>query len=172
MDDTGIDELCRRIYQNHRQALGLIVERVGTPSAQLIGMFEDLLLGQPDRWLGFHKTAREVHLGPTGRLAQFPPIGTRKNVDPRVWLRYGFRCDEGECTIWCHGFPTTDPGRWRHALARLTAHADEFGLPKPKKGITDEWTSVRWEWVAKWPEDDEPDRAAHVAAASAKLDAL
>ncbi|HEX8916842.1 MAG TPA: hypothetical protein VF796_31115 [Humisphaera sp.] len=54
------------------------------------------------------------------------------------------------------------------ALARLTERAEEFGLSKPRKGITDDWTALGSEEVAKWPEDEE----ALLATAAEKLDAL
>jgi hypothetical protein len=172
MDDPNIDELCHRIYRNHRQALELIFSRAGAPSARIIGVLEDLLLRQSDRWLVVHKTSKEVHFVPKNWFELFPPIGRKKDADARAWLRCGFWTDEGECTLWVYGYPTTDPALRRRALTRLTERQDEFGFEKPKRGITDEWTFLSSDRVAKWPEDEEPNKDALLAAATEKLDAF
>jgi len=43
MDDPRIDELCNRIYSNHRQALQLIYDRIGPVEGGLLEDIEQLL---------------------------------------------------------------------------------------------------------------------------------
>jgi len=170
MDDPKIDDLCQQIYRNHRQALDLIYERVGAPGAKLVGELEDLLNQRSDRWLVCHRTSKEVHFVPRAWLDVLPPIGRRQNVDPKLWIRLGFWCGEDKCLIWCWGYPTTDPVTRRAALERLTRDFDEFHLRAPKKGITDTWTSLGSETVFSWQDEEEPDKAALITAASKKLE--
>ncbi|MDB5354078.1 MAG: hypothetical protein JWN24_531 [Phycisphaerales bacterium] len=171
MDDAKIDELCQRIYRNHRQALNLIFERVGTPTARLVADLEDLVKSQADRWEICHRTDKEVSFVPRPWLEIFPAIGT-KGADPRMWVRAGFWCGRNRSTIWCYGYPTTDAPLRRMVLERLTKDPGEFGLKNKRKEITSAWTSLSSEAFVSWPEEEEPDKEAVLAAAAKALDEL
>jgi PD-(D/E)XK nuclease superfamily len=49
MDNPEIDKLCQRIYKNHRVALDLIFERVGSPTTSVMAEVANLLQ-EDDRW--------------------------------------------------------------------------------------------------------------------------
>jgi hypothetical protein len=50
MDDPRIAELCQRIHKNHRQALDLIYEHAGSPTAGLVGRIGRVVVQHPGRW--------------------------------------------------------------------------------------------------------------------------
>src|SRR5690606_9986789 len=50
MNDARIDELCQRIYTNHRQALELIWERTGAAGSGVPAKIASIIRERPDRW--------------------------------------------------------------------------------------------------------------------------
>jgi hypothetical protein len=171
MDNPKIDELCQRLYRNHRQALNLIFERVGTPTARLVADLEDLVRSQPDRWEVCNRTDKEVSFVPKTWLDIFPAIGTR-GPDARTWIRAGFWCGRSRATIWCYGYPTSNIPLRKTILERLTKDPNEFGLKIKKKRIGVRFTSLSSETFISWPEEEEPQRDAILAAAAKALDAM
>ena len=49
MNDQQLEELCKRIYKNHRQALDLIWERVGSPTSGVLAEVA-AVLEEDHRW--------------------------------------------------------------------------------------------------------------------------
>lgn len=64
MNDDVIDQLCRRIYKNHRHALQLIWDRVGSPA---VGPIEEVksILETDSRWQVLHRSTSYVDMMPT-----------------------------------------------------------------------------------------------------------
>ena len=71
MNDEQLDELCRRIYKNHRQALDLIWERVGSPQSGALAEVVEALEEDP-RWHVLYKSSGYVDFVPKSWLDWLP----------------------------------------------------------------------------------------------------
>jgi hypothetical protein len=171
MNDEKIDALCQRIYRNHRQALTLIFERVGSPVAGLVGQTEELLRSQGNRWHVFNKRSKAVDFVPKPWLNLLPPIGRRKGFDPHLWLVMTVDAGGNRCRLITSVWPTTDPKLRRKVIERLTVDRKEFGFKHARGDFRDEWTFFGEE-ICRWPEDDEPDSQAVLSEVAKKLDEL
>lgn len=87
MDDPVIDDLCRKIYQNHRQAITLISERFGNPRAEIVSSFIDTLRDDEVKWI-IESHPNNVLFLPHSWQDWLPAIGEYlpKGRDPRLWL--------------------------------------------------------------------------------------
>src|SRR5690606_34973241 len=121
MDDPKLDELCQRIYRNHRQALELIYERAGSPAAGVLGEIEDTISNHPGDWHVFNKTTQRVEFVPRAWLDAFPRVGARKTFDPRLWIALRFIVRKKGCAFVRIVCPTTDAQLRAETIARLTA---------------------------------------------------
>jgi hypothetical protein len=63
MPDKEIDDLCAKIYKNHRQALDLIYERLGSPATGALGEIESTLKDD-DRWHVFYRESGYIDFVP------------------------------------------------------------------------------------------------------------
>ncbi len=96
MNDPQIDELCQTIYKNHRQAIDLIMERIGSPRAQLVGVAADVIRGDANwRYLG--RTQRLVRTWPAEWEGVMPQLGTSKNLPPEQWMFLQVYLGEKRC---------------------------------------------------------------------------
>lgn len=165
MNDTNIEELCRRIYSNHRRAIDLIVENAGTSTHEVLDPVRDALTKQ-NRWR-FRTSGRNV--------LQFVPIewiGSLSDADGRPTA--SSPCDLFvEIESW-GGDPSNMSARLvvgpgRDPDKRLTV-IDRFRTANPKlkmqrKKASPTWTRLGSKTLMKWPRDEELDheRAVRVA---------
>jgi hypothetical protein len=173
MNDPAIDELCQRIYTNHRQALDLIWERVGATGSGLPAKIAALINDQADRWTVLTTTSRDVVLAPKAWREVLPSVGERKMFDPTLWLVCRFGVREDHCHFAFQAWPTSDPELRRRAIERLVQTPREFGLKlffKSSAVAGQKWTRMCREDVAKWPEDEEPDSEKVVEQVAQKLE--
>lgn len=159
MENEDIDKLCRRIYSNHRRALDLIWERVGTPASGLIASIEKWLLERPDQWLRITTKQSEVEFIPTAWAKMLPPIGKRKTFEPEHWVTVRLRAGSTRLRLFVIVCPTTDGLIRKKVIERLLIDKSEFGFSTffKKKELTDDWTRVMSEEVCTLPEDEELD---------------
>ena len=172
MDDPRLDELCQRIYRNHRQALELIYERAGTPAAGVLGEIESAIANHPAGWHVFNKTSKRVEFVPRSWLELLPQIGVRPKFDPRLWIMLRFSVDKKRCAFACIVCPTSAPELREETIARLAGNQDEFGFRLLLKKPGAKWTRLGVEPVATWKEDDAPDLERIVNGVKKKLDEL
>ena len=85
MDSPEIDDLCRRIYKNHRQALQLIHERVGSPASGIVAEIEAVFEADP-RWHMFQRTSSSIDFVPRDWLDWLPDWGLDYKAQPKSWL--------------------------------------------------------------------------------------
>ncbi len=85
MNDEKIDELCQRIYKNHRQALDLIWERVGSPASGVLAEATKVVR-EDARWHVFYQTGKNMAFVPKAWLEWLPPLGLDQKDDPRSWI--------------------------------------------------------------------------------------
>lgn len=171
MDDPKIDELCQRIYRNHRQAMQLIYERVGAPSAGLVAEIA-AIIDKDERYHFEHRTSKYVTFVPKSWIAMLPPIGARPNFDKRLWVTLRFEYLKKGCGFAAIVRPTLDDATRQAVINRLTESKSEFGFHLFKKKATGKWTRLGREWIAKWTEDEEPDSEQVMIGVKKKLDEL
>lgn len=159
MENEDIDKLCRQIYSNHRRALDLIWERVGTPASGLVGRIEEWLVGRPDQWMHITTKQKEVEFIPVTWAKMLPPVGKRKTFEPEHWLTVRVRAGSARLRLFVVVCPTTDRAIRKKALERLLKEKSEFGFSTffKKKELTEDWTRVLSEDICALPEDEEPD---------------
>ena len=84
MDDPQIDDLCRRIFKTHRQAIQLIYERVGRP-AQSIATEVEAVVRSDGRVRVFCRSGKKVDLVPADWMKWLPDGGVDEEM-PKRWL--------------------------------------------------------------------------------------
>ena len=85
MEDERIQELCNRIYRNHRQALDVIFEKVQIGGGAVLGKAGDFLRSQADRWHVFNTTSKRIDFVRTDWVDLLPPVGVKTSA-PSLWL--------------------------------------------------------------------------------------
>jgi hypothetical protein len=155
MDDPKIDELCQMIYKNHRHALQLIFDRVGSPAAGVISHIESLIL-EDDRWELLNATGRELVIVPTSWSEFLPPIARRKRFAATTWIVIRIEVRRRAAFVGVLVWPTTEPELRRAVIERLTKKSEEFGLTRGREKLTDEWTRLGRRRIATWDEDEGP----------------
>ncbi len=157
MENKDLDTLCRQIYSNHRRALDLIWERVGTPASGLVGRIEKWIADHPDQWLHITSKQKEVEFIPTGWAKMLPPVGKRKTFEPEHWMTVRIRAESKCLRLVVLVCPTTDQNIRKKVLERLLQDKQEFGFSTFFKKVTEDWTRVLSDEVCPLPEDEDPD---------------
>jgi hypothetical protein len=159
MEDPEIDVLCKKIYQNHRQAIDLILDRVVTPGAGLIGAVGSAMKTD-DRWEVVRETGKTLSLFPKDWRASLPAVGKRKTFDPVHWIVLDVYVGRRQCSTMLRVWPTTDSTLRKDCILRLIRDPKEFRLKsmfKDQSKIGDDWASLGRESVSTWDEDEGPD---------------
>ena len=172
MDDKEISQLCQRIYRNHRQALELIYEHAGSPTAGVLGAIEDAIEQHSGKWQLINATSNKVFFIPKSWLTLLPPIGTRPKFDPRYWivLRFEIRKKSGffGASVW----PTSDLALRLKIIKRLTDNPKEFNFRLLLKTTSDKWSQLGRESIGTWKEDAGPDEEKVLLAVEKQLNDL
>lgn len=172
MDDPKLDELCQRIYKNHRQALDLIFERVGSPAAGLLAELASLIESHKGEWEVVNKTSKRVEFVPRQWLEWFPAVGKRPKFDKRFWVTLRFEVRKKRLNFATVVCPTDEPAIREQIVNRLVQDPREFGCRLLLKNAGLRWTRLGTTPVAAWREEDGPDEEKVIAAAKKKLDQL
>jgi len=159
MDDPKIDDLCRRIYQNHRQAIDLIIDRVGTPTAAALMAMENAV-SDLDGWRVISRSNTRLTCIPVSW--NLPAINRRKTFKPDEWLYVELRMNptKRKCFSVVRASPTTNPDLRAAIIKRIIKDPDEFGLKtffKNPDNIGSEWTTIGRQTVFSWTEEEFPD---------------
>ncbi|MFO0967702.1 MAG: PD-(D/E)XK nuclease family protein [Gemmataceae bacterium] len=172
MNDPRIDELCRRIYKNHRQALDLIFDRVGGPASGVLREAE-AVLADDARWHIFSRANQDIRFVPKSWLEWLPSLGSEE--DPRSWIICRFRLWEGLVEFYVQVRDMEDKTKRNYIVDRLIAHLPALGLKKSKVKIgkaKSRLTRVSGsEALLRW-DDDEPDSETVRVAVKKKLEHL
>jgi hypothetical protein len=171
MNDEKLDELCRRIYKNHRQALDLIWERVGSTKSAALTETADVLEQDP-RW---HISYR------SGKLLDFVPKNWREWLplfrvgdDPQAWIFVEFASSERALTHAVYVTPLKDASKYEEIVTKLRKEATSFGLKRTQaSGIGTQFARITVaERFLEWGEDEEPEPEAIREAAKKTLNDL
>lgn len=159
MDDPKIDELCQTIYKNHRQAIDLILDRIGTGAGRIVVKIDELLREQ-GRWIVVKRTSQRVRFIPREWEDMLPSVGQESLVNNRWWFNLVFRVVKNRLIFHASVRPTSDLELRRRVIDRLTETADEFGFKtffKNKKHVGNRYTTLGRETVMTWKQDEGPD---------------
>lgn len=168
MDDPKIDELCQRIYRNHRQAIDLLVERIG-PGNGLLQALREMLESVGDRWHIFNVTSRRIDFVPRRWLAWLPPWSAKPKQDPRAWFQWQMYVTDQRCYLWIVVGRCQDVELRRQVIQKLTESGDRFGLRVAGKA-TDRYNRVYSVRCADWPEGEDPEVESVTAKLQKRLD--
>lgn len=133
MDDPDIDELCQTIYKNHRQAIDLIIERIGPGSEAIVAIAEEV--SKLSGWRVAYQGPQYVQVVPVEWEKMLPPIAKRTVVLPDQWLLITFRVGARGCFNVVNVSPTTDAVLRRKVIERLVADPKEFCLTSLFKNV-------------------------------------
>lgn len=156
MDDPKIDELCQRIYTNHRQALDLIIERVGSQEAAIVAELLRVLESDSKKWHVFNRTSRRIEFVPRSWTDWIPRVSARSRSHPQMWIWWWVSCRAKRLSLRFEIGPASDSELRRRVIERLTRSASEFGLRVTGKH-TEKYTRLRRTTFARWSSDDDPD---------------
>jgi hypothetical protein len=173
MDDPNLDELCRRIYRNHRQALQLIFDRVGSPASGLLGDVETALRDD-ERWHVFYRTGNFVDFVPKSWSAWLPSLGLDSRESPQSWIVFRFEALPQQLDFYAEVRKMRDQTQRLAVIKMLFADGARYGLhrktTREPKGFYTRVSSR--ERVLPWSGDEQPDGAEIRAAVKKKVDDL
>ncbi|MEM6314289.1 MAG: PD-(D/E)XK nuclease family protein [Planctomycetota bacterium] len=137
MDDEKLDELCRTIYRNHRQALEVLFDHMPTPGSECIEQLR-ILVEQSEQWEVYRYGKNDV---------QFTHVAWKQiNADlsmnhPAVRGEFGFR-DRNKgprCNAYLMIFPCKDLERRKRIIEAITKSNLPLGTTRK---ITDRYTRI------------------------------
>lgn len=172
MDDPRIDELCRRIYKNHRRALEVLFERVGNPASGVLAEVESQLRSDA-RWHVVSRSSNFIDFLPESWLKWLPPLGLRRD-EPKAWFVLRFEAFTNKLDFYVEVRRMEDVGKRRQIVEALIKNGSRLGFKHRGGTITDNYTRVSGrDRVLKWDENgDEPEAEAIHAATRKKLDSV
>jgi PD-(D/E)XK nuclease superfamily protein len=159
MENEDLDKLCRQIYSNHRRALDLIWERVGTPESGLVGQIQQWIEQRTSDWTHINTRSKEIEFTPSSWSGMLPPIGRRKTFEPEHWITVRLLVRKDRLRLFVTVCPTTDASKRKMAIDRLLQNKAEFGFSAffKKKELTEEWTRILSTDICALPDDEEPE---------------
>jgi hypothetical protein len=159
MNDKEIDELCQRIYKNHRQALDLIWERVGGPTSRVLSEAAAVVEEDP-RWEVVARPSNCIDFVPKGWWEWLPRLALRG--DPRSWIYVHLASYKGRLFIAVEMAPMTDLVKRKEIATRLLDESPAFGFTRPKtREVKNNYSRISAsERILEWSEDEElePDK--------------
>jgi len=171
MDDPQIDDLCQKIYKNHRRALELIYDRVGSPAAGVLAEAE-AALKEDSRWHVFYRGANLIDFVPADWLSWLPPVGSDRKDNPRSWFVFRFEVYNAKLDFYVEIRKMADLAVRRKVVDTLIKEGARFGFKRAAGTITDNYTRVSGrERILQWnDEGDEPSEDLVRSAVKKKLD--
>ncbi len=171
MNNSDIDELCQRIYKNHRRALDLIYERVGAPGSPVLAEAETVLRSD-SRWHVFYRAGNLIDFVPASWLTWLPPVGLDRKDDRRSWFVLRFEVYNQKLDFYVEVRRMADLTKRRKIAEALIAEGPTLGFKHRGREIKDNYTRVSGrEQIVKWEEDeDEPEPEVIRTPVKTKLD--
>jgi len=155
MDDPDIDDLCQRIYKNHRQAIDLIVERVADVDADVVSVVSDLLSESEDAWHVLRRRPRLIEFQPVEWRRHLPRMNvSAETIDDLAYLSWYVEAYKSDIRFFIQFTPLDDV-----AIRRRVIDAVVKGVPALSTRGTpkDSWTRVYSKQVMKLRPDDAVD---------------
>ena len=168
MNDEKLDELCRRIYKHHRQALDLIWERTSAESGTLAEVIDNLK--EDDRWEVLYESGSYVDFVPKSWLKWMPPFETEDWYQAciQIWQR------ETRLRYCIFVGPMADTARRTEIVNTLRDEIPAHGFRRTQsKQVKGEWSRVcSVETLIEWGEDDVPEPGEFRKSVTEQLDKL
>lgn len=154
MDSKELDELCRRIYKNHRQALDLIWERVGSPDAAAFAEVLDVL-EHDARWQILCRSSKYADIVPRSWLEWLPPFGLEDDAPLCVHIRW--KATNLAYTIFVG--PMQNAMQRERIVTKLREDAPSCGFKSSKAyQVQGKWNRITAiDRFLQWGEDDQPE---------------
>lgn len=171
MEDKEIDDLCRKIFRTHRQALDLIYERVGSPELVTYREIQEFVKTEMPSWTLVHRGKKETVIALKPWIECFPSIGTWYSL-PQAWIVLNFWPQEHGLYFRLYACPTSDSDLRRKIIGRLIDNPKEFGLRSKIKTFREKWATLASGDLAKWTAAEEADLDQIKSAVRTKLDEI
>lgn len=144
MDDPKIDELCERIYKNHRQALELIFERKGDPRTPFIEAFAQAITDSGYLGEVSDRTSSTFRFTPAEWIEALPAINRRPQMHPSGWMfmTFAINATMTKANVQVVVGPTTEPDVRARFLTAIQDKGGDCGFKIGRAKITDRWTRV------------------------------
>jgi hypothetical protein len=173
MNDEELDKLCRQIHKNHRRALELVWDRVGTPEAGMIREVANALEAKGG-WRIARQTSSMLKFMPQAWLNWSPPIGIEFE-DKRVWLVLMFRPKPGKLIVLLELQGMEDNATRTKIVDLLLKESQKAGFKahSARRTLGARYTRVSGrESVLEWDEGEEPNVEDIRSKVEEKLDEL
>ncbi len=141
MDDEEINELCERIYRNHRQALDLIFEKRGDPRQRLVTAFCDAIHTDSTYW-ALHRASLSCEYAPLQWQELLPPIALSGKLEPKPVIRCGLWVGQQGATAYVHMTPSSDSEERTRIVDAIKGADRRFGFRLSRQKTGEEWTTV------------------------------
>jgi hypothetical protein len=181
MDDPDIDGLCQTIYRNHRQAIELIIDRVGAARDQVLAAARSVV-DEDIRWRFVNAQGRLFNFAAPVLSAVLPPISRWNVGEPEEWICFtiGYPDEFSDrIRLWAYIAETSDPALRRRTVMQLTqSDGLEFSIPaKTQRGLEKganlpEWVEILREDLLRWDRGVLPDSTVVEKAVRTALDRL
>lgn len=161
MEDPKIDDLCDRIYKNHRQALDLIFERRGDPRRPFVEAFADAMAEMDYQGNVSDRTSSNYRFTPQEWIDALPPINSRPQMHPNGWMFVTFAVNASlnKAYIEIVVGPTSDLDERSRLIEHIREHGERFGFKFARTKTTERWTRVHKQTIAQTKSGLEPDEA-------------
>ena len=165
MNDEELDELCRRIYKNHRQALDLIWQRIGSPESSHFSEVLSVLEEDP-RWHLFYKSNKYVDFVPKQWQQWLPVLTPSYPICADLYAR------EQQIELRLFAGPMHGIANRSEIIMRLRDAAPKCGFKATKTSkIGRYWVRVaEAETFIQWDEEQDADPESLRVLAAGKLD--
>lgn len=156
MENKDIEDLCKRIYVNHRRAVELLIEHVSTPASGVNAAVEKYFRADEKAWTVFRVRNKMVYFVPTAWIGHVCTADGEQA--PGIPCPIYLETAAGKRSLrvrWVVG-PGPDPVA-RKALIEHLILSKDLALTPQRKQITDLWTRVWASKVMEWEEDQIPE---------------
>lgn len=154
MNDPKIEELCRMIYRNHRQAIDLIVEHGQDRPGDVLPAVAEWVKENSDRFHFGAQSKKEVSFVPRPWMAAVPAIASATG-NPEMWPPETLVCiilrNEGErCRLSVLVREATDADLRQRTVERLTEESNPFRFKRSFKVIPKKSTTIHKHEIANY----------------------
>lgn len=158
MNDEKIDELCRQIYKNHRQALDLIWERVGSPESGIIAEIANVV-DEDGRWHVCYRSSNYIEFVPKTWLVWLPTFGPED--DPYYSVFMHIRSKPTKLFHVLFVGPMSDAAKRKGIVTVLREKCSGIGFKRSQSSeIGAKWARITAATTfSEWSEDEELDPA-------------
>jgi hypothetical protein len=154
-ESKRIDELCRRIYTKHRQALDLIHERASSRESSVLAEVGKAI-EEDHRWEVIARGSNYIDFVPKAWLDWLPQLGIKGNL--RSWIHVRLASNYGRLGYAVEMAPMRDLAKRIEIVPELRAKCSGFGFtPARAKEVKNSQCRISAvQSILEWDEDDDP----------------